>query len=130
MTLSDIRDWLKTLELAEHYSIGRLDNRQERSLGVYDRAGGGMPVTALGGAGLSSYDLRRVTLLLHWNRNARETEAAARRLWEAVAFASGIDLPGGHIQFIRPAVPAPVPVGTDKGGVYEYRLELDICYRR
>ena len=38
MTLSEIRDWLKTLGIAENCYIGRLDNKKERSLGVYGRS--------------------------------------------------------------------------------------------
>ena len=29
--LSDIRDWLKSVTSAEHYYIGKLDNKQDRS---------------------------------------------------------------------------------------------------
>lgn len=131
MTLAQIRDWLKTFDVAGNYYIGRLDNKLERSLGVYDRARKGPPVIALGGAENSSYDVKAVRLLLHWNRNADQTEAAARALWDAVVRAAHIDLPDdGHIQFVRPAAPAPRAVGTDAGGVYEYIIDLDIYFRR
>lgn len=35
--LKDIKDWLKTFNVAEHYYIGKLDNKQDKSLGVYQR---------------------------------------------------------------------------------------------
>ena len=131
MTLADIRDWLKTLQAADNYYIGRLDEKKEKSLGVYDLPRREDPVTALGGMAQSSYDVKNVSLLLHWNRNAAETEAAARRLWQVVSGAAHIDLPGGaHIQFVRPLVPAPISVDTDRNGVYEYVIEMKIFYRR
>ena len=131
MTLSEIREWLKTLGVAENYYIVRLDNKKERSLGVYGRSRKGQPPVALGGMGLTSYGVRSVSLLLHWNANARETEAAARTLWDALLCAAHADLPGGgHIQCVRMNVPEPVAVGTDKGGVYEYVIEMDVYYRR
>lgn len=131
MTLAEIRDWLRTMDAAEHYSVGRLDNGKEKSLAVYDRPRYGQPVTALGGPERSSYDVKGVSLLLHWNRNARETEAAAQALWDRLLRAAHIDTPdGGHIQFIRPESPAPVGVGTDESGVYEYVIEMNIYYRR
>lgn len=118
-----------TLDVAEHVSIGRIDNRRERSLGVYDRAAAGEPVAAIGGN--SSYGVKPLRLLLHWSRNARETEGAAAALWDAVAHAAHLDLPGGgHIQLSRPVIPAPAPVGSDRSGVYEYIIDLDIYYRR
>ncbi len=132
MTLGEIRDWLKTVFDAEHYYIGRLDGNREKTLGVYDRPRRGEPAAALGGPACASYGVRSVSLLLRWNRNAAETEAAARRLWDAAALGTDIDTPGGgHIQYVRPAVPAPVSVGAaEPDGVYEYVLELDIYYRR
>lgn len=131
MTLSDVRDWLKTFDVAEHYYIGRLDNKQEKSLGVYSRVRGGRPVMALGGVDLSSYDIRGVSLLLHWNHNARETEEAAQVLWRHLFGAAHVDVPSGsHIQFVQPTVPEPVAIGTDDSGIYEYVIELNIYYKR
>ena len=131
MTLSELRDWLAGLSPAEHHYIGRLDNKRQKSLGVYGRRRAGGPTVALGGMGLSSYGVRSVRLLLHWNENARETEAAARSLWDALLCAAHVELPGGgHIQCVRLLTPEPVAVGTDKGGVYEYVLDMDVYYRR
>lgn len=131
MTLAEIRDWLKTFDVAENYYIGRLENKKEKSLGVYDRARSGAPVMALGGIQNSSYDIKAVSLLLHWNKNARETEGAAQALWDSLFGTAHVDVPSGaHIQFIQPAVPAPVAVGTDDGGIYEYVIEINIYFRR
>lgn len=131
MTLAEIRDWLKTFHVAEHYYIGRLDNKQEKSLGVYQRPRGGPPVMAIGGIDLSSYDIKGVSLLLHWNHNARETEDAAQRLWNCILGKAHIDIPSGsHIQYVQPNVPEPVAVGTDDSGIYEYVIELNIYFRR
>ena len=131
MTLSEIRDFVAERSPAEHHAIGRLDNQRQKSLGVYGRKRSGGPVVALGGLGLSSYGVRSVRLLLHWNENARETEAAAQALWDALSCAAHIDLPGGgHIQCVRLLTPEPVALGTDKGGVFEYVLDMDVYYRR
>ncbi len=131
MTLAEVRDWLKTLNVAENYYIGRLDNKKEKALGVYDLGLRGAPVTAIGGAACSSYDVKNVSLLLHWNKNAKETEAAARVLWNRVFEAGDITLASNsHIQFIQPLVPAPIAIDTDDNGVYEYVIEMKIYYRR
>ena len=79
MTLSDVRDWLKSLNCAEHYYIGKLDRKQDKSLGVYSRAQTGAPAEiALGGLAATKTAVKRVSLLVHWNNSAKETEAAAR----------------------------------------------------
>lgn len=129
MTLADIRDWLKTLDVAEHYAVGRIENAKERSLGVYDRAERGAPAKAVGG--LESYGVRPVRLLYHGTENAAETENEARTLWDAVTAARQADTPaGGRIQLVRPAMTGPAAIGTDKSGVYEYAADIDIYFRR
>lgn len=130
MTLAEIRDWLRTLDVADNYYIGRLENKKERSLGVYDGQASGRPVMALGGLGNSSYDIMAVSLLLHWNRNKNETEAAARSLWNKLIEVRNLDAGDSHIQFLQMTVPKPIGVGKDAGGVYEYVINFNLYYRR
>ena len=35
MTTADVRDWLKTLTDAEHFYVGKLDNKPDKAIGVY-----------------------------------------------------------------------------------------------
>ena len=130
MLLSDVRDWLKTLGVAEHYYIGRLENKQEKSLGVYNRNRGGNPVIAIGGLEASKYDIKSVTLLLHWNQNARETEIAAQALWNALLDVTNLDIGNEHVDYLALLVPEPVAVLTDSAGIYEYVIDFDLYYRR
>ena len=73
--LSDIRDWLKSVTSVEHYYIGKLDNKQDKSIGVYSLKQSGTPTRAIGGE--STYDTISVSLLIHYTDNARETEKFA-----------------------------------------------------
>lgn len=130
LTLADIRDWLESLGIADNHYVGRLDNKKERSIGVYARARAGRQSVPLGGPARASYGVRRVSILVHWNRNAAESEAAALALWEAVGAARAVPAGGGFIQYAQLTVPEPVGVGTDKSGVYEYVIEMNIYYRR
>lgn len=128
ITLNGLKDWLKTKNVATNYYIGKLDNKKDESLGVYNRTRSGAPVTAIGH--LESYDIKAVTLLLHWNNNAKETEAAAMALWAALNDESEITIDGHAIHFIALQVPEPISVGTDDKGVYEYVIDFDLYYRR
>lgn len=128
MTLAEIRDWLKTLDAAENYYVGRLDNKKEKSIGVYDGRSTGRPVMAIGGN--SSYDIKAVSLLLHWNRNRNETEIAARSLWDQLVGVNNQEAGGNYIQYLQMTVPEPVGVGTDAGGIYEYVINFNLYYRR
>jgi hypothetical protein len=131
MILANIRDWLKTLDVAEHYYTNRLDNKQEKSLGVYNRTAAGRPVTALGGIENSSYNILPVSLLLHWNRSYPQAEAAAQDLWDKLQGVTDIDIPGDqHIQFLQMTVLGPVYVSTDQDGIHEFVISFNLYYRR
>ena len=75
---TDIREWIASLGIAEdeHVYMGKLDNKQQKSIGVYSRNSSGPPNIALGGLDYTSYDVRPISLLVHWNRSKPESEAA------------------------------------------------------
>lgn len=128
MTLAHIRDWLKTFGIAEHYYIGKLDNKQDRSLGVYTLKGNGAPVTAIGTQ--STYDIIGVSLLLHWNNNANETEVTARTLYEKLRTIKNFKINDKQIYMIELLVPEPIDVGTDDKGIYERVIEMNLYYEK
>ena len=70
MTLAEVRDWLKTFGLFDHYYIGKIDGTKERALGVYVRSSGGRPVHALGGP--STYFITGIKTIVHGTENQRE----------------------------------------------------------
>lgn len=126
--LSDIRDFLKTVFKAEHYYIGKLDNKQDKSLGVYTLKGNGAPVTAIGTQ--STYDIIGVSLLLHWSNNANETEVTARTLYEKLRTIKNFKINDKQIYMIELLVPEPIDVGTDDKGTYERVIEMNLYYEK
>lgn len=131
MTLSDVRDWLKTISSAEHFYIGKLDRKADKSLGVYSRAQTGTPAeTALGGLPATKTAVKRVSLLLHWNQNAKETETAAQELFNSLRAAENIRIGGHRVDYLRLMAPEPVDVGADDNGVYERVIWVDLYYER
>ena len=129
MILSDVKDWLKTLNVAEHYYIGKLDNKQDKSLGVYQRDAG-QPNIALGGLANSKYAVKRVSLLLHWNNNAKETEIAAYELYEKLLTTDRPIIGDIQVYVISMQTAEPQDVGTDDAGIYERVIWMDIYYER
>ena len=116
ITTADVRDFLKTVFSAEHYYIGKLDNKQDRSLGVYTLRGSSPPVRGIGQD--TSFDIISVSLLIHWNDNARDTELAARGLFETLRTIKNVTVNGHAVYLIELLVPEPQDVGTDDKGVY------------
>lgn len=125
---ADVRDWLKTLSSADHYSIGKIDNRLDKSIGVYALNAGGYPVRTIGQD--STYTILSVSILLHWSKDAKTSEQAARQLFEALRTAESQTINGHKIYLLDLLTPDPVFVGTDEKGVYEWVVECSIYYER
>ena len=132
LKLTEIRQWIASLGIAEdqHVYIGKLDNKQQKSIGVYGRNGSGSPGIALGGLECTTYDTKRLSLLVHWTTRKAESEVAAYELFEKLRNVSNLDIGDTHINYLRLMVPEPQDVGTDDGGVYEYVIWLDLIYER
>lgn len=132
LKLTEIRQWIASLGIAEdqHVYIGKLDNKQQKSIGVYGRSGSGSLDIALGGLERTTYDTKRLSLLVHWTTRKAESEVAAYELFEKLRNVSSLDIGDTHINYLRLMVPEPQDVGTDDGGVYEYVIWLDLIYER
>lgn len=128
LKLTEIRQWIASLGIAEdqHVYMGKLDNKQQKSIGVYGRSGSGSPGIALGGLECTTYDTKRLSLLVHWTTRKAESEVAAYEVFEKLRNVSSLDIGDTHINYLRLMVPEPQDVGTDDGGVYEYVIWLDL----
>lgn len=132
LRLEDIRSFIAGFGISTDANtyIGKLDNKKPHSIGVYHRKGSGAPVVALGGYDYSSYDIRRISLLIHWDKDVQASEEAAYQLYEKLKNQSSLVLGDTPVHFIILQVPEPVDVGTDDNGVYEYVIWLDFVYQR
>ena len=132
LALKDIRQWVAGLGLATDHNvyIGKLDNKKQKSIGVYSRSASGSPGMALGGLDCTTYGVRPVSLLVHWTRSQPESEAAAYELFEKLRGVTSLTIGETHINYLRLMVPEPQDVGTDDDGVYEYVIWLDFLYER
>lgn len=132
LTLADIREYISGLRIADDSNvfIGKLDNKKQKSIGVYDRKADGPAKIALGGLSCTSYGSRPISLLIHWNKSVSETERAAYELYEKLMNESSLTIGDTHVNFLVLQVPNPVSVGTDDNGVYEYVIWLDFVFQR
>ena len=140
----EFKDYLKTLNVADYYYIGKIENIKEKVLGIY-ADGSTSRVEAVGKD--SSYGKAGVRLLLHWNKNAKETEASALNLFEQIRYITDTDMTHTeirdegasdeevvtttvHVQYIDWDYDAPMFIGTDDNNVYEYVISGTIYYRK
>lgn len=130
LTLDDIKEWLKTLELkAEHFYVGRLDNKQDKSIGVY-QLNTSPPIVNLGGLDYTVYEIKRVTFLVHWNKNFKETEEASMELYKKLQNIQDIKINNKKIFLINLLVNEPVDVGTDDKNVFERVIQAEFYYEK
>ena len=129
MMLSDVRDYIDSLGIADHVYMGKLDAKQEKSIGVYNSKHQHVYQTAIGGPSLESCGTKYVTLLIHWNESPRETEKVTTELFEAVRGAREVTVNNKTIKFIQP-IYEPQDVGTDDAGIYEMVIEAAIIYAK
>lgn len=131
LSLADVRDYLKTLNntVPENYFIGKLDNKKEKSIGVYQLKTD-TPNICLGGLENTPYDKKSISILIHWNNNFKETEIASWELYEKLQDIQNIRINDINIYFINLLVNEPVDVGTDDNGVYERVIQAEIYYER
>lgn len=132
LAINDIRSYIASLGIAgdENVYIGKLDNKKQKSIGVYSRPTSGMPNIALGGLEYTTYDVKPISLLVHWGKDKGAAEAAAYELFEKLRNVTSLTIGGIHIDYVRLMVPEPQDVGTDDSGVYEYVIWLDFLYER
>lgn len=128
ITVADVRDYIKTFELADNYYSGKLDNKRDRSFGFYSLKRSEPPLRMVGTE--PSFEIIGISILIHWNNNSTETESAARRLFSALYSARDVKINGHDVYLIELLFPEPIDVGTDDKGVYERIIEMKIYYER
>lgn len=129
MMLSDVRDYIASLGLADHVYMGKMPDKQEKSIGVYNSKHQHAYSTAIGGPAMESYGTKYVTLLVHWNKSPRDTEKAATALFDAVRTAREVTINESKIKFIQPIYEIQ-DVGTDDAGIYEMVIEAAVIYEK
>lgn len=132
LSLEDIQDFVYSLGIAEEgrVYIGKLDSKKEKSIGIYNRRATGPPIMALGGWDCTSYAIRRISFLVHWNRDKVESEEAAWAFYQKLLTQSSLYIHGTFISCLALQVPEPQDVGTDDDGVYEYVIWVDFIYQK
>lgn len=130
MMLSDVLDFVESLAIGEHVYLGKLDAKQEKSIGIYNSKHEHAYRTAIGGPQMESYGVKYVTLLVHWNHSPRDTEQAAADLFNLLMDTRETEINKEQIKFFQLLTNGPVDVGTDEAGIYEMVIEAAVIYER
>lgn len=128
MRVSDIRDYIETLGLADIvYSSKMPVDGTPRMIGVYNSKHPYPYKPAIGGQ--MSYGILHVTILIHWTRDPDETEEQTDRIFKSLTETREAEVNGKTIKFILPEYEA-MDVGTDPNGIFERVIEAAIYYKK
>lgn len=130
MMLEDIRQYIKSLGLADFVYKGKMDSKKEKSFGVYNSKHSHTYKTAIGGPSMESYGLKYVSFLVHWNKSSDETEIASNALFEALERTRDVKINETKIKFIQLLCNEPISVDTDDHGIYEMVIEAAVIYEK
>lgn len=132
MLLEDIRDYIASLGIAEdeHTYMGKLDNKKDESIGVYHLKRTAPRKVPLGGLKNGSYNVKNISILIHWNKSPRDTERVALNLFYKLQETTNAEVNGKKIKFINLLTDEPQDVGTDDNGIYEMVIEAGFIYER
>lgn len=128
--LADIKDWIKSLNYIDSSNcyIGKLDNKKEKSIGVYQLKSGNRMNIAIGGRDSTRTLEKSVSILIHWNKNAKETEEVSNRIYDELLESKEFVINEIKVNYIRLLVPEPIDVGTDDFNVYERVIQAIFYY--
>ena len=155
--LADIRDWLKQLDtktvaeidnmtvqqvndlelrelledgyaMADNFYIGKLDNKKDKSIGIYSLERSNPPGIALGGLSNTKTMEKPVSILIHWNTNYKETELKALELYYKLLNLRELELNNVKVNYVKLLVSEPIDVGTDSKNVYERVIQAIFYY--
>lgn len=132
LRLRDVRDLISSFAIAddEHCYCGLLDNKNDKSIGVYPLKSSRANAIPVGGLSNSSYEVKGISLLVHWNNSPTSTEDTAYSLFSRLSECKDVTVNEQSIKFIQLPYSEPISVGTDEGGVFEYVIECLIYYER
>jgi hypothetical protein len=129
MTISDFKDWLKTKIDCPTWYVGGLRTTDEKAIVIYNGRAFVNPM-AIGGPQNSSYRGKGIRILIHWNKNVKESELKAQEVYNTLYGLTGVEIAGKRIIKFNMRDPEPVYLGVDDSGIYEYVIDLEMIIER
>lgn len=133
MTVDDVMQWLKTLGAPSGvagWTMARMDVSKEKRIGVWQRPQRSGMESAIGGDAATLTRCKHVQLLVHWTKNAHDTELAAQALYDAVRAADHPTIGDRTASYIDLLMPEPADLGAeDASGIFERAIWLDIYHQ-
>ncbi|WP_313758475.1 minor capsid protein [Tissierella sp.] len=129
MTISDFKDWLKTKIDCPNWFTGGLRSIDQKSIVIYNGKAFINPM-AIGGIQNSSYVGKGIRILIHWNKNIKESELKAIEVYNSINGLTNIKIANKRVIQFRMRDTEPIYLGVDDSGIFEYVIDLEIIHER
>jgi hypothetical protein len=131
MTTEAVLTWVKTLSTKpDHYYCGMLNNKKDKSFGIYQLKDQRARDVALGGMTNTKIAAKGISILVHWTQSTRATEDIAAALYNDLATAQNIVIGGKKVDYIQLLHNESIDVGADENGICERVIEFIFYYER
>lgn len=128
MTLTEVKDFLKSKVDCPNWYVGKRDNTKEECITVYP-TDGVAPVLPLGGVDQGTYGTKAVSVFVHWGEYCTPAEEKAQQVYNCLFGQSGT-IGGKEVIKFDMRTAEPVGIGTDDKGIYEYVINFVIYYKK
>lgn len=129
ITISDFRDWLRISIEAPNWFSGGLRTTENKAIVIYNGQAFINPM-AIGGVQNSSYKGKGIRILVHWNKNVKQSELKAMEVYNYLHGLVNVSIANKKVIKFNMRDPEPVYLGVDDSGIYEYVIDLEIIHER
>lgn len=130
ITASDIKDYLKShITGVNNWYSGSLRDNLEKSMCVYSKESMSNNKLAIGGKDSTSTFNQGYSVLIHWNKNAKESELKAMEVYNKF-FGENPTINNHEVVEFDMRNSNPISVGVDDNGIYEFVINFDCLYKR
>lgn len=129
MTISDFKDWLKEKINCPTWFTGGLRSADEKAIVIYNGKAYTNPM-AIGGIKNSSYKGKGIRILIHWNKDVKESELKAQEVYNSIDGLANVKIADKRVIQFKMRDPEPIYLGVDNSGIYEYVIDLEIIIER
>ena len=130
ITASNVKDYLKDkIDVVNNWYSGSLRSNSEKGICVYSEQAMSRNEVCIGGLDNTSTFVQGYSILIHWNKNAKESEEKAMEVYESLWGQNPVINKYKVIKInLRDA--NPICIGVDDNGIYEFVINFDILYER
>lgn len=130
MNAGYVRDLLKlnnNLEI-NRYFCGKIDNKYEKSICVYDLKDASKRNIAISGEEMTT-GIKKFSILIRWNKNYLETSEASENIYNYLTTLNHLSYNNIDINYVELLDDTPIDLHCGDDGIYERLIDLKIYYK-